>query len=130
MKILVVDDDLTCRILLQKLLSEYGDVHAVDNGHDAVDFYKLSLDKDNPYNLICLDILMPDFDGHEVLEKIRKLEESRDLYANENVNIIMTTALGDGKNIVKAFKTQCEAYLVKPISKIKLKETLKKLKLI
>ncbi len=42
----------------------------------------------------------------------------------------MTTALGDGKNIMDAFKSQCDAYLVKPIEKAKLDEILNKYKLI
>ncbi len=130
MKILVVDDDLTNRIILQKLLSQYGNVHTANNGEEAVDFVKLAISKNENYDLICLDIMMPVMDGQEALEKIKNIEEELHLTKKDRSFILMTTALGDGKNIMDAFKSQCDAYLVKPIEKNKLEEILKQHELI
>ncbi len=130
MKILVVDDDLTNRIILQKLLSQYGNVHTANNGEEAVDFVKLAISKNENYDLICLDIMMPVMDGQEALGKIKNIEEELHLAKKDRSFILMTTALGDGKNIMDAFKSQCDAYLVKPIEKAKLDEILNKYKLI
>ena len=130
MKTLVVDDDLTNRIILQKLLSPYGNVHTANDGVEAVDFVKLAIDKNENYDLICLDIMMPKMDGHEALEHIKNIEEEKKLTKEKRSFVIMTTALGDGKNIMDAFKSQCDAYIVKPIEKEKLEEILKKHELI
>jgi len=130
MKILVVDDDVTSRIILQKYLDSYGNVHTANNGAEAVDFVKLAIDKNENYDLICLDIMMPIMDGHQALIQIKDIKNRANMSSNKHSFIIMTTALDDGKNIIDSFKSQCDAYIVKPIKKKKLTAILKKHKLI
>ena len=67
MKTLIVEDDLTSRILLQELLREYGPSDAVPNGKKAVDSVEESLRRQQPYDLICIDIVMPEMDGQQAL---------------------------------------------------------------
>ncbi len=76
-----------------------------------------SLESGEKYDLITLDIMMPEMSGHEVLKRIRAVEHDRQL---DPVCIMMTSALSDSKNILRSFKNQCEAYLRKPISKSEL----------
>ncbi|GAG45485.1 unnamed protein product, partial [marine sediment metagenome] len=80
--------------------------------------------------LICLDIMMPRMDGHEALGRIREVEQERGVLLGEGAKIVMTTALGDSKNVFRAFNEQCEGYLVKPIDQEQLQKELKKIGLV
>lgn len=117
MRILVVEDDFVSRCLLCELLAPYGSCHVATDGKEALDAVRRALDAKEPYQLICLDIMMPNMNGQEALRQIRALESERGIMLGEGVKIIMTTALSDAKNILEAFNEQCEAYLVKPITR-------------
>ena len=130
MKILIVEDDFTNRLLMQELLKSYGTCHVAVNGKEAVDAAQLALEIGEPYDLVCLDIIMPEMDGQEALRKIRDNEEARGVLSTKGAKIVMTTALGDVKSISTAFTSLCDGYLTKPIQKEKLVEELRKLKLI
>lgn len=130
MKILVVEDDFTSRILMHKLLSPYGDVHIAVNGREAVDVVEESIKIGAMYDLICLDVMMPEMDGHTALEKIRQLEVAAGYASGEGAKVIMTTALSDSQNVIGAFKENCDAYMVKPVERAKLLRQMRKLMLI
>jgi two-component system, chemotaxis family, chemotaxis protein CheY len=131
MKTLIVEDDPTSQLLLQELLKSYGSCHTAANGKEAVEAVRLALESEKPYNLICLDIMMPEMDGHAALKHIRALEEEAGIWPTYRANIVMTTALlGDKQNTVAAYSSLCHAYLTKPIDKTKLLETLRQLALI
>ena len=130
MKILVVEDDFTSRILMHKLLSPYGEVHIAINGVEAVDVVKKSIEENDRYDLICLDVMMPEMDGHAALEQIRKIEEEHGIEFGNGTKVIMTTALSDSQNVIGAFKESCDAYMVKPVERAKLLRQLRKLELI
>lgn len=130
MKTLIVEDDFSSRILMQKILAPFGECHVAVNGLEAMKAWELAREQESPYQLICLDIMMPEMDGHEVLKKIRETEKDEGLFEGEGVKIIMTTALDDGKNMMQSFYQFCDAYLVKPIDKLKLIDHLRNLKLI
>ena len=51
------------------------------------------------------------------LKAIRKIEEDNGIYGLDGAKIFLTMALHDSKNILRAFRSQCEAYLIKPIDK-------------
>lgn len=104
MKILIAEDDLACCRLLQSFLSDYGDCLVTINGLEAVKAVKDALDEGQPYDLICLDIMMPNMDGHEALKAIRQIESEHGISCLDGVKVIMTTALGDSKNVMGAFR--------------------------
>ena len=124
MKMLVVEDDFTSRVLLQKLLAPYGEVHVAINGREALEAYDRAEHEGEGYSLICLDIMMPELDGQNVLRRIRAAETERGLNHGQGTKVIMTTALEDSRNVMTAFREQCDAYLVKPIDRRKLVEHL------
>lgn len=131
MKTLIVEDDFLGRAMLTALLSEYGECHVALNGEEALAATERSMDKGDPYDLICLDIMMPVMDGQRALEEIRKLEAERGIVGAAMTKVIMTTALDDSHNILRAFKQGgCEAYLTKPVDKEKLISHIKSLNLI
>ena len=124
MKTLIVEDDFTSRLLLQGLLQPYGVCHICVNGREAIDAFKKALDENESYNLVCLDIMMPEIDGQAALKQIRIIEQEAGILPSQGTKVIMTTALDDKKNIMSAFREQCDIYLVKPIDREKLKESL------
>jgi two-component system chemotaxis response regulator CheY len=127
MKTLIVEDDFTSRLLLQELLKGYGPVHVAVNGREAVAAVDMALHAGEPYDLICLDVMMPELDGHAALKEIRSLEEARGITSTYGSKIIMTTALTDPVNVMHAFYELCDAYVFKPIEKAQLITELEKL---
>lgn len=130
MKTLIAEDDFVSRLLLQELLKKYGPVHMAFNGKEALDAVKLADESGEPYDLICLDIMMPEMDGQQALKEIRAMEEAKGLVMSRWVKIIMTTALAGKENVIEAIRGKCDAFLVKPIQKTKLLEELRRLNLI
>ncbi len=130
MKCLIVEDDFAARRLLQRYLSSYVVCDIAVDGNEAVVAFRQALDEKEPYDLICLDIMMPNMDGREALKVIRRIESEHGTSGLDGVKVIMTTALGDPKNVMGAFREGCEAYIVKPDKKDKLLEEMKNLSLI
>ncbi len=120
MRALIAEDDFTSRLLMQKLLAPYGESHVAINGREALEAFKSARLKRRPYDLICLDVMMPEMDGQTVLREIRAIEEGAGTRHERRVKILMTTALKDAKNVMTAFRELCDGYLVKPIDKAKL----------
>ncbi len=127
MKCLIVEDDFTARRLLQMYLSEHGECFVAADGCEAVEAVKEALEQNEPYDLICLDILMPRMDGRDALQAIRRLEHENGIPDSHRTKVIMTSALGDPESITKAFKKGCEAYIVKPVQKVRLIKEMERL---
>ena len=130
MKCLIVEDEFASRRLLEVCLSEYADCSVAINGCEAVNGVKHALELGEPYELICMDIKMPQMDGMEAKKAIRKLEHQHGIKGFDGAKIIMATALDDRKNIIGAFKQGCESYIVKPFKEQDIITELQKLGLI
>jgi two-component system, chemotaxis family, chemotaxis protein CheY len=128
MRILIAEDDLASRKFLFKLLSNYGECDITVDGTEALEAFLISWDEGNPYDLICLDIMMPKMDGVKTLEAIRRIEN--DTKKTKRAKIIMITALTSTQFVENAFDSGCEAYASKPLDTEKLIEVLKKLNLL
>jgi two-component system chemotaxis response regulator CheY len=124
MKTLIVEDDFTSRLLLQTILSAYGECHVAANGVEAIEAFRLAQASGVPYDLICMDILMPQMDGHTAVKTIRSIEEKR-LGPTVPARIIMTTSLSDRENVAKSINELCDAYILKPVDTGKLLNQLK-----
>jgi two-component system chemotaxis response regulator CheY len=129
MKVLIVEDDFTSRHLMQSIISKYGNYQIAVNGIEALELFKLAIDEGEKFNLVCMDINMPEMDGQEALKKIREIEAEYGIEGLDRTNIIMTTAYSNYENITKAFDEQCDGYLVKPIEMEKLIKILKNLEI-
>ncbi len=131
MRILIAEDESTSRTVLSSILNAYGDVVAVKDGDESVDAFKEAIEQEKPFDLVCMDIMMPKMDGHTALSEIRKFEKEKGIRGGKKVKAIMTTALEDQKNVIDAFyKGGAAAYLVKPIDREKLVAEMKKMSLI
>ncbi len=125
MKSLVVEDDFISRTVLQKMLLDYGRCDAAVNGKEAVQAFSLAVEEGDPYDLICLDIMMPEMDGKEALNLIRQKERDMNISPKDESKIIMITALDTAKDVIDTYyKGGCTAYLVKPINKAKITGTI------
>lgn len=128
MRILIVEDDFGSRVLMKKLLSVYGSCDVVVDGEEAIDSFKIAWEEKKPYNLIMMDIMLPEIDGQVALQQIRTYEKSIGLANTDRVKVIMTTALGDPKNVVTAYnKGEASSYIVKPVEISKLRQEMSKL---
>lgn len=117
MRILVVEDELASRKFLTYIMGKYGDCLFAVNGAEAVTLFKKALIDEDPFDLICMDIMMPQMNGHEALKMLRKIEKNNGIKPKDEVKVIMTTALSDPKNVVEAYyEGGATAYLPKPIS--------------
>ncbi|QHQ62747.1 response regulator [Anaerocolumna sedimenticola] len=130
MRILIAEDDLASRKFLFKFLSAYGECDLVVDGVETLDAFLMAMKDGNPYDLICLDIMMPKVDGVKVLKYIRDLESQQGFLPEKRSKIIMTTALAETQFVQNAFDIGCDAYAAKPIDTQKLIDVLKKLELI
>ncbi|TVS11087.1 MAG: response regulator [Gammaproteobacteria bacterium] len=115
MKTLIVEDDHTSRLLMRALTQSFGPVHLAVNGREAVDSVARALKMGEPYDFICLDIMMPEMDGQEALKAIRNLEQDHEVPLEQRAKIIMTTALDDMKTVMAAYGGSCDGYLTKPV---------------
>jgi two-component system chemotaxis response regulator CheY len=126
-RVLVVEDDFLSRNFLGKIASAYGQVEVAVDGLEAVEAVKRSYEAKDPYAVIFLDIMMPELDGQAALKQIRAYEEELGVLASDTCKVIMTTALGDAKNVMSAFDSSCDAYITKPYSPKIVQEQIEKL---
>jgi len=120
LRVLLVEDDFASRLLLQAFFSRYGDCHIAVNGREAVEAFRSALEEGQKYDLISMDIMMPEMDGREALRKIRALEAAQGILPASGAKIIMTTAVDDMQEVFRCFQELCDAYLLKPIDLAKL----------
>ncbi len=130
MRILIAEDDFASRKVILKFLSVYGDCDVTVDGMEAIDAFMMALEEDEPYDLICLDVMMPIMDGYQALKNIRDIEKEHNVPEDKKAKVIMTTALNEEKNVKKAFELGCTVYCGKPIDMEKLKSTLEAIGLI
>ena len=109
--VLVVDDDAVNRLLLSRALERDGHhVRAVANGLEA-----LQALRDEPFDCVLLDVLMPEMDGYQVLEHIRSDPRLR------RTPVIMVSALEDIESVVRCIEMGADDYLPKPFDPVLLR---------
>ncbi|SRR6056297_199669 len=128
MRILIVEDDVASCFVLKKFVEPMGEVHVAGDGESALEKFMDALEKNSPFHLIFLDIMLPKLDGQDVLKKIRMLERDQGKKPVDAVKVVMMTALSDPNNVLQAFNEgHADSYLVKPIEYVKLIQELNKI---
>lgn len=120
LKILIVEDDFTSRRIIHHILNAHGECDVAIDGEEAVDAVRIALEAGLGYDLICLDIMMPRMGGQAALKAIRALEGAHDIRPGCGAKIVITSALDDSDNVLQAFQSQCDGYIVKPYDKAKI----------
>ena len=124
MKILIVDDDEFSRVILFEMLKDVGQCDMACDGFEAIDFFMRSRTEGAPYDLVCLDYIMPEMDGHQVLKQIRSIELKDCSHTSDAVKVIMISSMSDLEHIMMAFDAKVEAFLLKPFHREQLLENL------
>lgn len=124
MNSLIVEDDYITSQVMQEIIASYGECDIAENGSEALAKFKNAFTENKPFDIIFLDIMMPEMDGQQVLESIREIEKENGVQGLDSCKIIMTTALDDFENIKRAFVNQAEGYVVKPVDKDKIDKVL------
>ncbi|MBF0485904.1 MAG: response regulator [Candidatus Omnitrophica bacterium] len=112
-KILIVDDNLADLELFKEVLKDMGEIYLAINGREAWDGYISAFKQEQPFDIILLDLVMPEMDGAEVLSKVREFEKKSGVVKGQEVPIVMVTAFE--KPFMKDFNRTCDDYMLKPI---------------
>ena len=113
MKTLVVDDDPISRLVLEDSLARFGTVASCADGAEAVAEARRALELNDPYDLICMDLVMPTMSGLEALRLVREEEARRS--RPRAAKVVVITSREDSGSIHEAFQQLCDAYVVKPV---------------
>jgi two-component system chemotaxis response regulator CheY len=127
MRILIVDDELVSRMKMRKILESIGTCETGRNGMQAIAAFRVALESRQPFDLITLDIEMPEMDGTEVLCKIKEIENQGNDPKGEPVKILMVTSQSDKKNVLTCIQAGCDNYIIKPFDKKKVFKKLQEL---
>jgi two-component system, chemotaxis family, chemotaxis protein CheY len=126
MKILMADDNVISRLVLQKLLAEYGEVHTAESGAQAAEMFLEAAKAGAHYGLLCVDYMLPGLNGLEVLAAARKAEEEFPPKNPEHrFRTVFVTAVSDWESR-REFREKA-GYVAKPVTAEKLREELAKL---
>lgn len=120
MRILIVEDEPSTAELVKTLLAPLGTCEMAADGASALRAISEAFATDRPYRLVCLDIQLGDMEGYEVLRRLRDAEAALHIEAGSRTRVIMTTVVADPARIMAAFDDQCDAYVVKPITRERL----------
>ena len=133
MKILIADDEPVSRKKMHMILKHFGECQLVETGGEAVSAFKDSLENRTPFDLVTLDILMPDMDGIRALLNIRDAEnKSQEQIQGEQkkTKIMMVTCHSKKDLIIACTRAGADNYVVKPFNKEIITEKLVRMELI
>lgn len=115
LNILVAEDDLASLKFMEQYLSSYGTVDAAHDGIEAVDFFFEKMQSGKPYDLVCLDIMMPRVDGYKALDAIRDIEAELGINQEARCKIVMASALSEVDQQEPYKESMHDGYIMKPV---------------
>jgi two-component system chemotaxis response regulator CheY len=118
MRCLIVEDNELLREGLRFFLAKHAEIEIAVNGREAVERFGHALTAQQPFDLVLLDIVMPEMDGQQALKLMRQAEKGSGAEAPRKAVIIMTTALHSPEIMEEAlWDGDCTDYLVKPVAR-------------
>lgn len=130
MRTLIVEDVHFLALILQRIIEPYSKSDFAHNGTVAIEKYTKAFTKGSAYDLICLDLLLPEMDGFEVLRSVRQFEDEFNLPPEKRTKVIVVSTFNDQKTVAKAHAAGCDSYISKPFRKYMVLKTIEKLGLI
>lgn len=113
MKILVVDDDPSLAFLMKTYLEPYGEADTTDDGDTAVEMFTKALNDSDPYELVCMDVMMPRMNGIDAVAAMRKIEAEKGISEERAATIITITVLDEEDVVNKSIGAGANSYLTK-----------------
>lgn len=127
MKVLIVDDEMVSRRKMEIIMRDYGECQSAENGNSAIRAFTEAIETGAPFDLITLDISLPDMNGTSVLSVIRELEKGNAVTVDRRVKVLMVTAHGDKELVMTSIAAGCDDYIVKPFTLETITEKLEKI---
>ncbi|BBO76083.1 response regulator [Desulfosarcina widdelii] len=113
MRILLIDDEPIALTKLELMLTNAGTCDTAGSGVEATEYFVKAINDNRPYDLVTIDIELPDITGLDLLNRFVELEHKNGITAAKK---IMVTAHSNVDFVVKA-KDKCDAFVVKPLRK-------------
>jgi len=120
LRILIAEDDPVNRELLSKVLAPLGDCETASDGIETVEAVIQAHEEDRPFDVLCLDIMMPRVDGIMALRAIRDAEKHMKVPVGKRVKVIILSALNEEQARATGLDPLYEAYMEKPLDLTKL----------
>ncbi len=112
--VLCVDDDAVSLNKMTAIMEELGDCQQSGTGKEAVAAFFKWMEAGHVFDLVTLDISLPDMEGIDVLRILRKIETDKGIAADKRAKIIMVTSHADKGRVLASLKAGCNDYIVKP----------------
>jgi len=127
MKILIVDDEQTSRKMIRGFVSRFAVCEEAETGQEAVNSFISAWENWSPFDMMTLDVEMPEMGGQEALQHIRGLEKSKNVPGDKQVKVLMVTMHHDKETIISCIESGCNDYITKPLDKAIILQKINKL---
>lgn len=125
MRILIIEDDPVSALYMEQVLIEFGATEVAEDGRKGLLAFERALSRQEPFDVLFVDLMLPEMDGHQTLERIRALEDSLGLPPQRRAKAIVVTSSEDQRHVTRAFfRGEAVAYLNKPVSRERMAEEL------
>lgn len=133
MNILLVEDVTINRVILKNILQNFNCVNNIDEAKDGIEAIEKIIrayNRNNKYDIIFLDIIMPMQSGYHVLEQIKKYEKNNNISDNNRTKIITISSLDSDEEKNKSLKMGADDAIIKPITYNMVKDIFQKWEII
>ena len=118
---LIVDDENIGRLMLQNFLSEVAECDVAINGKEGLHLFEKAISDGRPYDLICVDLIMPEMNGLAMVRRVREFEKAHPVFSDFRTVIFVITASDstwDKADLL--LDNLCDDYITKPFSRSEL----------
>lgn len=113
---LIVDDELVSREKLRTIMERHGECVTAANGVEAMLQFVEAWEAWRPFDLIMLDIGLPDRTGKELLQEMRRMEAEHGVAEHHRARIAIVTSATERSTVAECVAAGCDDYIIKPIS--------------